>query len=897
MQPPARWPVAIRCEIMSEFYEIDSTHVSVREYWWGNKSPLVIIAWILKVLRVRIPSSSDDPNTDSTAPFIIETLPPDVMKRFESLTSDITTLGFQNPIFHQIHDPGSRTTVFWATFRHESGKHFARIHNRVWHQTQKADRGLFPMFFTEFTEGTFLVSSAGKPDFAAPDSVQMNRRRGAKALDLWQSHERLVRGLSGRKMIAPVLTSEDLAAASERHHVLTRDFHLARGVFRKRTPEEQSKAAAFTGRIDEARASGQENAEVLAELERLQEKKAGWKSILWVLAGSLVAFVALGAAKWNWNFTLWILPVLFLHEAGHWVAMRIFHYRNLRMFFIPLFGAAVMGQNWNVPGWKKALVSLAGPVPGIALGVVMATAGLILHKAWLSSAALVLLLVNGLNLLPMLPLDGGHVLQATLFCRNRWLDGAFRIIAILGLIAFGIFGGGKLLAYVAIPMAIALPVVFKLAKVTDGLRHSPLPPPAPGEDRIPGPTAQAIITAIRAAFPPKVTLGNKTLAQHTLSVFETLNARPPGWLVTIVLLAVHGGAFLASAILALLLIMDKHGGGLGGFMQAAVRQPQHSIECGNVATWTGSETDARAHNILISTLKNRAVAGNVFAELTNTTPAKASLMLFGDSLLLSLPAQDDAAREHWFEVLQSRSTNTFVVLSNSSATVTMTFVAQTAKAATNLVQELQEYFENTTAMNLIPPWSPEARTAQYARFRRNRESWRQINREVMQVWRDPSLKSYPNRISAALRRGSLAEMNRLQIEHEKRILELRTQAVEKLRRDSRLDVGLLDLQGRLHSLAPTNRLARKAVYREIAGKLGEVSYDGDQPASGADSYGVTMGMVAQHGLLIEIPWVSFLDVTQGLPALTQWLCASGCRQVRYDFGGNTINDRLEEEAE
>ena len=63
-------------------------------------------------------------------------------------------------------------------------------------------------------------------------------------------------------------------------------------------------------------------------------------------------------------------------------------------------------------------------------------------------------------------------------------------------------------------------------------------------------------------------------------------------------------------------------------------------------------------------------------------------------------------------------------------------------------------------------------------------------------------------------------MNRLQIEHEKKILELRTQAVEKLRRDSRLDVGLLDLQGRLHSLAPTNRLARKAVYREIAGKLG-----------------------------------------------------------------------------
>ena len=56
--------------------------------------------------------------------------------------------------------------------------------------------------------------------------------------------------------------------------------------------------------------------------------------------------------------------------------MRIFHYRNLRMFFIPLFGAAVTGRNWNVPGWKKALVSLAGPLPGIALGIFLGVAGI-----------------------------------------------------------------------------------------------------------------------------------------------------------------------------------------------------------------------------------------------------------------------------------------------------------------------------------------------------------------------------------------------------------------------------------------------------------------------------------------------------------------------------------------
>ena len=66
-----------------------------------------------------------------------------------------------------------------------------------------------------------------------------------------------------------------------------------------------------------------------------------------------------------------LIPILLFHEFGHYVAMRVFGYQDLRMFFIPLFGAAVSGRHYNVPGWKKAIVSLAGPVPGIGLGVAL----------------------------------------------------------------------------------------------------------------------------------------------------------------------------------------------------------------------------------------------------------------------------------------------------------------------------------------------------------------------------------------------------------------------------------------------------------------------------------------------------------------------------------------------
>jgi len=589
--------------------------------------------------------------------------------------------------------------------------------------------------------------------------------------------------------------------------------------------------------------------------------------------------------------------VLLLHESGHWIAMRLFHYRNLRMFFIPFFGAAVTGQNWNVPGWKKALVSLAGPVPGIGLGIVLGIAGLVLRQPAFNKAALVLLFLNGLNLLPILPLDGGHVLQDTLFCRNRWLDGAFRILAIFGLAGFGMFLGAKVLPYLAIPMAIALPIVFKLGKVTDDMRRQPLPPPLPGEDRIPVPTAQAIIKTIRESFPAKITLSNKVLAQHTLNVFERLNAKPPGPLATLALLAVHGGALFAALLVAGLLVIAGHGG-LGDFFAAAIRQPQHFFRIGDVQTWPAVRQgdDSGVRTLVATTLKNRAAADAAFVELTNRVPPASALTRVGDSLLLSLPADDDGAREHWFDEFQGRSTNTFVALSNSPVAVSLACVAPTKTVVTNVTRELRTYFATASEMHLIAPWSPEAKGADFAGWSLARQQWAGIEREVAGVWRDPSLKSYQAKITAALKRGTLAEAQRLEKEHAQKLKDLQTEARERLRTESprRFDPVLVDLYSTLNGINWTNREARKAVFRELAGKLGEVPYTGDRPVYGADAYGVDSGTIAPHGLFIELRWVGFRDVTRGLPAMTDWLSNQGCRQFKYELEGSGFLAELDE---
>ena len=870
---------------MSAFYNIDSTRVSQLEYLWWHKSPLVLISWLMKWLHQPISCSSDDPNTESTLPFVTAALPAEIASRFEPLANELAALGFFDPVYHAIEDSGTRATIYWATFRHESGEHLARIHNRVWQQAQNPNRALFPMFFTAFTDGTFLVSSSGKPDMAAPKTVQMNRMFRASAARLWEKHQRLLVKTSERKLLAPVRSREDLIEFTERHHVLVRDFHLARGVFRPRTAAEQAQADSFAASVAQAKAEGLENAEVLAELQKLQGQKAGWAATFPILVISLLLFVVVGAARWNWQYTLLILLVLLFHESGHWLAMRIFHYRNLRMFFIPLFGAAVVGRNWNVPGWQKALVSLAGPLPGIALGIFLGAASLRWNLPWLTTAALVFVFVNGFNLLPVLPLDGGHVLHTILFCRNRWLNVIFRLLAIGALLWLGAAGFSRLFFYLAFFMGVSLPVAFKLASITDQLRKTPLPEPQPGEDQIPVPTAQAIIAEVKAAFPKNA--GNKQIAQHTLNIFETLNARPPGALGTLGLMAVHGGAILLVAAFGLVFTIGKHSR-LGDFVQAALRQPQHSFKPGGTQQWQGAgfaSGSASPHSLLVATFKQHQQATAEFSFLTPDLPANSRLTLFGDSLLLSLPASDDTAREKWFDRLQTATTNLFVSLSNQPVALNLYCVAPTARVATNLSGELEDYFNSGPGLQLMAPWSPEYASPVFADKHYARQFWHRLDLEVAKTARDPALKDYFNKMMAAEHRGATSEVKRLQAEVQRVREQLATQAREQLRATATNAAypALIDLHAALAKVAFTNRAARAAILRQVAASLGDVKYFGGKPDDQANALGAVSGAALRHGLIIELSYVQMNDATVGLPSLAGWLCDQKCAGIKYDL--------------
>lgn len=117
----------------------------------------------------------------------------------------------------------------------------------------------------------------------------------------------------------------------------------------------------------------------------------------------------------SWQVVIALVVVLLIHESGHFIAMKMFGYKSVNMTFVPFVGAYVSGEATNLSNRNKMIVLLAGPVPGIIIGIVLYFIYQQYQQPVLLSFAFIFLLQNTFNLLPIFPLDGGQFLQALFF--------------------------------------------------------------------------------------------------------------------------------------------------------------------------------------------------------------------------------------------------------------------------------------------------------------------------------------------------------------------------------------------------------------------------------------------------------------------------------------------------
>jgi Zn-dependent protease len=188
-----------------------------------------------------------------------------------------------------------------------------------------------------------------------------------------------------------------------------------------------------------------------------------------LLLGTLVLYaLSARSGERTWVDVVLLIGVLLFHELGHWLGMRAFGFQNVRMFFIPFFGAAVSGRNTSASSWKEALVLLMGPLPGLLLGCVLLSIG----GGLLTDAGRLLVLLNGFNLLPVVPFDGGRFFQLLVFSRHRYLENGFTLLAALLLLAAAFGLGDVLLGVLGAFLLLSLPRQVTLLFWAHDLRTS-----------------------------------------------------------------------------------------------------------------------------------------------------------------------------------------------------------------------------------------------------------------------------------------------------------------------------------------------------------------------------------------------------------------------------------------
>jgi len=124
-----------------------------------------------------------------------------------------------------------------------------------------------------------------------------------------------------------------------------------------------------------------------------------------------------------------LTAVVVFHEMGHFFAMKVYKYLELGIFFIPLMGAYVSGKKQEVSQKQSAVILLAGPLPGIILGLLSHFIAEQTDIYFLEKLAWVLVFLNLLNLLPVYPLDGGQLLHRLFLDDYNILGKIFVIIS------------------------------------------------------------------------------------------------------------------------------------------------------------------------------------------------------------------------------------------------------------------------------------------------------------------------------------------------------------------------------------------------------------------------------------------------------------------------------------
>jgi Zn-dependent protease len=133
---------------------------------------------------------------------------------------------------------------------------------------------------------------------------------------------------------------------------------------------------------------------------------------LFSTSASMLVSVVAYQLIFGWAFAVGFVLLLLLHELGHVIQLRREGIEASAPMFIPFLGAVIAAKSLGRDAAAEARVGLAGPILGSAATLIPLAIWLATGEDLWRALAYIGFFLNLLNLLPVLPLDGGRAMAA-----------------------------------------------------------------------------------------------------------------------------------------------------------------------------------------------------------------------------------------------------------------------------------------------------------------------------------------------------------------------------------------------------------------------------------------------------------------------------------------------------
>jgi len=438
-------------------------------------------------------------------------VPPDVRRRMAPWLNRLGHFGFRQMQLSRLESAGYAEAHRWILLNEEE-RTYATLERTV--PVSGAGASVSLTLFTALRDGTLVVTADRRITHHPPSWWQDVQRFFGTVTSQWKLHYSRVRGNKDR-VLPPVDKFAGMLEADEeaRHEAqvkggefvptkddpdilrlrftrlpsrvlpLLADFFTGRS-FRSATRRDV--AAPARARMDESERVG--GPVGLSLNQAVEQDLARYRALISVrsspldhlrrivvLLGTVAFFIALFGRDQPLQTALTVLVLAALHEAGHWVPMKLFRYKGVPPVFIPFTGATERGRKLHAPAWQQLVVLLGGPLPGLIAGLAMLAHGYFEPDTpvWLLDAAGMAVALNALHLLPVLPMDGGKVIDLLVFRDLPMLRPFFTVTASLSAFVAALILKSRVLRYIAAAMFGGVLWDVRTIQVVRGARKLP----------------------------------------------------------------------------------------------------------------------------------------------------------------------------------------------------------------------------------------------------------------------------------------------------------------------------------------------------------------------------------------------------------------------------------------